>query len=179
MFTVLLLVALQQPQPVELPPPWEAKETIQRLRDRTRDLSQSLGALQVLTWQGTGASNYVAVVDSARRQVAAIGGALDRLAAEPQRLSSAMHLFMALQQITVPLDTLTKGVAQFQPDAAGPIDTAANALLNEREKFVQYVMSLVQFNERAADLARREADTCREQLFKRASEPVRAPPRRR
>lgn len=165
-----------QAQPASgLPPPWEAKEIIQQVRAPVTKLSLALGELQVFTWQGTGASNYVAVADSARRQVAGIGGALDRLALHPERLSSAIHLFLALQQVEGSLDTLSRGAAQFQgAQAARDIEDATNALLNQREKLVKYVLDLVQFLENTQAISKRELDSCREQLWKRASEPVKA-----
>ncbi len=163
-----------------IPPPWEAKETIEQLRARVTRLGVALGQLPVLTWEGTGASNYVAVADSVRRQVAGIGVALDRLALEPQRLSAAIHVFVALQQVTGALDTLTRGVSQFQgAEAAQELEEATNAVLNQREKLVQYVLALVQFLESNAAVSQRELDSCRQQLWKRASEPARAPVRRR
>lgn len=181
----LLLAAAPQAQqaqqtPAGMPPPWEAKETILQLREKITGLSGALGKLAVLTWEGTGASNYVAVADSTRKQVAAIGGALDRLALDPQRLTSAIYLFLSLQQLTGPLESLTRGVAQFQgAEAARDIEEATNALLNERERFVKYVLDMVRFLESTASISQRELDSCREQLFKRASEPIRAPARRR
>ncbi len=182
--TVLLLATVlgagpQAPAPAGLAPPWEAKETIEQLRAQVTRLNAALGKLSVLTWQGTGASNYVAVADSARRQVAGIEGALERLALEPQKLTAAIHVFLALQQVEGSLDSLSRGVAQFQgAEAAREIEDATNAVLNQREKLVNYVLELVQFLENSSVVAQRELDSCREQLWKRASEPVRARPRR-
>ncbi len=188
--TVLFLTALGAgqraggspagPQQAEMPPPWEAKATIEQVRAKVSRLGEALGNLQVLTWEGAGASNYVAVADSARRQVAGIGGALDRLAIEPQRLSSAIHLFLALQQVTGTLETLSRGVTQFQgAESAHDIEDSTNAVLNEREKLAQYVLAMVQFLETTKAVSERELESCREQLWKRASEPVRSPPKRR
>lgn len=177
--TVVLFAALAQ-TPAELATPWDAREMIQQLRGKVTRLSGALNQLQVTTWQGAGAENYVAVTDSARRNVAAIGGALDRLALEPQRLSHAIHVFMTLQQVTTTLDTLTKGVAQFQgADSAREVEEAINTTLNARERFTEYVLALVRFLEETNTISQRELASCREQLFKRASEPVRAAPRKR
>jgi len=159
-------------QAPELAPPWEAKVTIEQLRAKVARLSLALGDLQVLTWRGTGAENYLPVADSARRQVSGIGGALDRLALEPQKLSAAIHVFVAMQQVTGPLDSLTRGVTQFQgAESAREIEEATNAVLNDREKLTEYVLTMVRFIESSGAIAQRELDSCREQLWKRASEP--------
>lgn len=179
MALMLALLGTQASPPASLPPPWEARETIQQVRAQVTRVSAALGQLQVLTWQGTGASNYVAVAESARKQVAAIGGALDRLALEPERLSLAIHVFLAMQQVEGPLDTLARGVEKFQGAAAAhDIEDATNGLLNQREKIVKYVLDLVRFFETTTVVARRELESCRQQLWKRASEPIKARPRR-
>lgn len=169
----------QETAPAGLPPPWEAKQVVQQVRAQVNKVSAALGQLQVAAWEGTGASNYVAVADSTRRQVTGIGGALDRLALQPERLSAAIHLFLALQHVETNLDSLSRAAAQFQSlEAARELEDATNALLNQREKLVKYILELVQFLESTSGATQRELESCRAQLWKRASEPAPSRPRR-
>ena len=185
---VLLLAALGAgPQaapppaaPAAVAPPWEAARMVRQLREHVTKVSESLGRLAVLTWEGPGASNYVAVAESARKEIANIGGALDRLELDPQKLSAAIPVFIALQQVTVPLESLAGGVAQFQgPEAARAIEEATRAMVHERQALVNHVLEMVRFVEGNATVSERELTSCREQLFQRASQPVRARPPRR
>jgi len=167
----------QETTPGGLPPPWEAKQVIQQVRAQVSRVSAALGQLPVAEWQGTGAANYVAVAESARRQMAGIGGALDRLANQPERLNASIHLFLALQHVESNLDTLAKGAAQFQgPEAARELEDATNDLLNQRERLIKYILELVQFLESTSTATQRELESCRSQLWKRA--PELAPQRR-
>jgi len=161
----------QGSSPAGLPAPWQARETIQRLRARVSKVNGALGQLQVPAWQGTGASNYVAIANATRRQVGAIAVALDHLAARPDHLSAVIHLFLALQQVEPNLDSLAKAAARFQgPEAARALEDAINGLLNAREALVQYTLELAEFLEKNRAASQAELESCRQQLLKRPSD---------
>lgn len=174
LFLFLVMMTPQAPAPQGgLTPPWQASTAIQQLQEAVKKTNGALGQLQVLTWQGPGASNYVGVVDSARRQVSAISVALGHLAEHPDKLSSVIRLFLALQQFEPTLDSVTKAARQYQgSDAGRAMEDATNQLLNQREKLVNYTLELVDFLETNSTATQQELESCRQQLWKRASEPV-------
>jgi uncharacterized protein YukE len=165
--------AAPQADQVGLPAPWVVKETIQQVQGAIKKATAALNQLQVLTWKGSGASNYVAVADSARRQVTAISVALARLAEQPDNLSAVVRMFLALEQLQPSLDSLSRAARQYQgPETGRELEDATNAVLNQREKFINYALELADFVEHANEANQQELESCRQQLWKRASQPV-------
>lgn len=163
-------------QPAGLTPPWEATRIVEDLREPAGKLNAALGRLTVRLWEGPAAPNYVGIVESARRQISAIGAALELLAKQPDRLTSVVRLFVALQQIEPSLDNAARGAEQFQSlEAAQDIRQATNAFMNRRQRLVEYMLELASFMEKNTGLQQQELDACRRELFLRQQ----APPRRR
>lgn len=166
--------------PAGLTPPWEVKAMIQQVQESVNKTNAALGQLQVLTWKGTGASNYVAVVEATRREVMAISVGLGHLADHPEKLSAVIRIFLALQQLEPNLDSLSRAARQFQgPEAGRAMEDATNGLLNQREKLVKYVLELADFLESNSAITQQELESCQQQLWKRPPPPpTRAYPRR-
>jgi hypothetical protein len=174
---VLLLALLAAPQaPASqegLTPPWQASTAIRQLQETVNKANSALEQLQVPAWQGLGASNYVAVADSVRRQVNAINATLDYLADHPDRFGLVIRVFIAMLQLEPSLDSLTRAARQYQGgEAATNLEDAATQLLNQREKLMSYTLELVDFVENNGTATERELESCRRQLWKRAPEPA-------
>jgi len=174
---VLLLALLAAPQaPVSqegLTPPWQATTVIRQLQEAVNNTNSALEPLRVPEWQGLGASNYVAVANSVRRQVNAISVTLDYLAEHPDRFGQVVRVFIAMLQLEPSLDSLTRAARQYQGgEAATGLEDATTQLLNQREKLMDYTLELVDFVENNTTATERELESCRRQLWKRAPEPV-------
>ena len=168
------LGAAPQAVPAGKPTPWQAGAVLQELGARLTKVSDALNQLQILTWEGAGARNYAQAAESARKQISALGVAVEHLAKDPERLGRAVRLFVSLQQLEPGLDSLAQAAAKFQGrEAATALEDATNALLNYREKFVEYLLEAAEFVEENESVAERELESCRQQLWERSSQPQR------
>jgi hypothetical protein len=174
---VLLLALLATPQaPASqegLTPPWQAATAIRQLQEVVKKTNGALEQLQVSSWQGSGASNYVEVADSVHRQATAISVTLDYLAEHPDRFGLVVRVFIAMLQLEPSLDSLTRAARQYQGgEGATNLEDATTQLLNQREKLMNYTLELVDFVDNNTTASERELESCRRQLWRRAPEPV-------
>ena len=175
LLTMVLGVAPQEPAGSSVPPPGEARQVLEQLRAEVNNAGAALRQLQVSAWRGPGASNFLAVADSTRSQVTNIEPALKSLLDQPERLSAALHMYLALQHLEMSLNSLADGARRYQgPQAAAHLKNAANGLLDGRQKLGNYLLALVQFLERENAVTEQELQSCRTQLWKRAHKPARA-----
>lgn len=159
------------PPPASVPPPWEARQIIERLRPPMQHLEAAVSRVQPQNWEGPGAANYVAIRESVLKQVRGLAEAIDVMAQQPDRPSLLIRFFIALYQVVQPLDTLSRGANQFRAYAhAHEIEDATNALVNARGELVSYLLELSQFLETSNVTNQRELEACREQLWRRAPE---------
>ncbi len=156
------------PQAGGVRPPWEARQTIEQFRGPLEKIDAALAEVQPQKWQGTGATNYVAIIAGARKQVRALLDAISVISQQPDRLSNVARLFIAFYQIEPPIDAVINGANQYRDySAAQGIEHNLVALLNQRENLVKYLLELSEFDETSAALGRHELEACQAQLAQR------------
>jgi hypothetical protein len=162
-----------------LRPPWEARKTLDQLRDPLTKLAAALDQMRVENWQGVGASNYVPIAEGARRQVRDLLDALEVISKQPDRLSLVTRLFIALHQLEPPFDTLSRAASQFRDyTSARALDAALDAFSNQRDNLVKYLLELAEFDETSARLGQLELEACQEQLWQGSTKSAPARPKK-
>lgn len=162
--TILCLLLFQQDGVL---PPWESKVVLEQIQQQTNHLTTALGQLDTGHWSG----DYNPLLVSTRVRVLAVSDALDRLIQKPESLSLAIEAFLSLQHIEVTVDSLAQGAERFQPSAVRGLEQASQNFLNARQQFQSYLIELSRYTEKNMGVDRKELETCRDQLWKRATSP--------
>ncbi len=167
--TILCLLLFQQRDGIL--PPWESKVVLEQIQQQTNALTAALGRLDTDHWAG----DYSPLLVSTRRRVLAVTDALDRLIQKPESLSLAIEAFLSLQHIEVTVDSLSQGAERFQPSAVQGLEQASLNFQTARGQFQNYMIELAQYTEKNLGVDRKELESCRDQLWKRATAPPKPP----
>lgn len=154
---------------------WDIAQTLQAISAHEDRLLPMLEKIDVYAWVEKGASDtYLAQLQSSKVQARALAEGAKMLAANPQKLSGSLELFLRIEGLETMLTSLEEGIRKYQ----GPAEAIALASLEaqngvNRERFQRYIVELAAQRERDLDVMDHEAQRCRAIVTQAAPRPVR------
>ena len=154
---------------------WDIAITLQAISAHADRLLPMLEKIDVYSWVEKGASDtYLAQLQSSKVQARALAEGAKMLAANPQKLSASMELFLRINGLETMLTSLQEGIRKYQ----GPADAMALASLEaqnggNRERFQRYIVDLATQRERDLEVMDHEAQRCRAIVTQATPKPVR------
>jgi hypothetical protein len=154
---------------------WDIAQTLQAISAHEDRLLPMLEKIDVYAWVEKGASDtYLAQLQSSKVQARALAEGAKMLAANPQKLSGSLELFLRIEGLETMLTSLEEGIRKYQ----GPADAMAVASLEaengiNRERFQRYIVELASQQERDLEVMDHEAQRCRAIVTQAAPKPVR------
>jgi hypothetical protein len=147
------------------------------IAQHTARLLPMLERIRVQEWIAQGApETYSAQLDSARKQIGAIGSEMDALAQHPDRMQDCMKGLFRVQAFHLALDSLMGGLRKYQnPPLADLIQSVAAEDQSDIEKLQGYILQLADEKEQEFQVVDHEAQRCRASLSKQPAAPKAAP----
>lgn len=167
--------APQRAVPEGILPPWEAQKVLAETQKQTRQLIEALNRLDTEHWKG----DYTPLLVSTRQRMVAVADALDRLAQQPERVSLGMEAYLSLLHVETNVETLATGAERFQPTAVHSLEEATASFLKTRDQFQSYLLDLARYLEKNLAVSAKELESCRDQLWKKPTQPAPSRPRAR
>lgn len=160
-------------QSPSLPPEWEVRDNLQALRDGLARLRPLLSGVKPEDWVAKGApATYQAQLRSLAEELGFLTDSLERLAAEPERLTLALEVHLRSMAVEAMLESLSEGVRKYQnPALADLLKGAYSETAPRREKLRSYLVQLASAKEAELKIMHEEAQRCRTML-------LRTPPRK-
>jgi len=160
-------------QPAGIAPPWDVRQNATTLAAHAKRVQPVLEQLKPSDWVSQGApASYVAQLGTTRVQLQALVDSSANLAADPEKLTTALEVFFRLESLEDLLRSLSAGVRRYQNAAlADLLDSLFTEGAASREKLRQYILELAADKEQALKIMDQEAQRCRGLL-------VRQPPSR-
>lgn len=164
---------LARAQSPSLPPEWEVRDNLQALREGLARLRPLLSGVKPEDWVAKGApAAYQAQLRSLAEELGFLTDSLERLAAEPERLTLALEVYLRSMAVEAMLESLSEGVRKYQnPALADLLKGAYSETAPRREKLRSYLVQLASAKEAELKIMHEEAQRCRTML-------LRTPPRK-
>jgi len=150
-------------QAAGIAPPWDVRQNATALAAQAQRVQPVIEQLKPRDWMGQGApEGYVAQVATVRVQLQALVDDAARLAADPDKLTTALEVFFRLESLEDLLRSLSAGVRRYQNAAlADLLDSLFTEGAASREKLRQYLLDLAADKEQALKIMDQEAQRCR------------------
>ncbi len=150
-------------QAAGIAPPWDVRQDAAALAAHARRVQPVLEQLRPSAWVAQGApESYVAQLNTVRVQLQALVDSSAKLAADPEKLTTALEVFFRLESLEELLRSLSGGVRRYQNAALADL---LDSLLGEgtagRAKLRQYLVDLAADKEQAFKIMDQEAQRCR------------------
>lgn len=155
---------------------WDVRKDMTVLAEQTKRLQPLLARVKPAEWVAKGAPEaYVRQLQNAQNSVQYLIQATDKLAREPERLTTALEAYFRAQSMEATLDSLRVGIEKYQDGKLSQelsLAMADNA--NNREKLRAYITDLAATREQEYQVLDQEAQRCRGALIRQApTTPVR------
>jgi hypothetical protein len=167
---LMLLLAgrfgLEAQIPVQVDP--QVLEAFKGIAQHSARLLPMLDQVRVQEWVAQGASDtYAAQLDSARKQIRAIGTEMAALAQHPDHMQDCMKGLFRVQAFHGSLDSLMGGLRKYQnPPLADLIQSVAAEDQSDIERLQTYILELADEKEQEFQVVDHEAQRCRALLSK-------------
>jgi len=173
-----LIAAPALAQTAGIAPPWDVRQTMTVLAAHAKRVQPVLEQLKPPDWVRQGApESYVAQLGTTRAQLQALVDSSAKLAADPEKLTTALEVFFRLESLEDLLRSLSAGVRRYQNAAlADLLDSLFNEGAASREKLRQYILELAADKEQALKIMDQEAQRCRGLLVRQP--PYRSAPKK-
>jgi hypothetical protein len=160
-------------QSPSLPPEWEVRDNLQGLREGLARLRPLLAGVKPEEWVAKGASTtYQDQLRSLAEELGFLTDTLERLAAEPERITLALEAHLRFLAVEAMLESVNEGVRKYQnPALADLLKGAFSETAPRREKLRGYLVQLASAKEAELKIMHEEAQRCRTML-------LRTPPRK-
>ena len=149
--------------------PWDLKKTLESLQASGNRLKPLIEQLQPKEWIAQGASvGYEAQKKEVLQQLQAVTSVAGRLAADTEKLTLALDLFMRIDSFDLNLQSLAEGVRNYHnPALAELIVGMRNENGHARQTLRSYVVELAETKEQEFKIVDQEAQKCRSQNLRR------------
>jgi len=153
-------------QPVSLPPEWEVRKLLDALTEQAKKLKPILEEVKPQEWVNSGAPEaYQTQWKSVREELEYLARTAGELSKNPDRVTSALGVFFRMQAMDSMLDSLERGIRQYQnPALADLLRSAMTENAVHEEKLRQYIVQLAAVKEHELKVMNEEAQRCRTQL---------------
>lgn len=162
-FSSLLLA--QKPN-AGVSPEWDIRQDMTVLAAQIRQMQPMVDNIKPETWIAQGApSAYVKQMASLQTGIQYLLGSTEKLAKEPERLTSALDTYFRIQYVETLLDSVRQGVRKYQsPDLAEILNGLMTASSNNKEKLRMHIVDLAALREQEISVMDQEAQRCRGML---------------
>ena len=151
---------------------WDVRKDMAAMAEQTRRLQPLLARVKPEDWVAKGAPDaYVRQLKSVQNSVQYLIMATDKLAREPETLSTALEAYFRIQSLEAALDSLRIGIEKYQDGKLSQelsIALADNS--NNREKLRSYITDLAATREQEFRVLDQEAQRCRGSLIHQATD---------
>lgn len=149
--------------------PWDLKKTLESLQASGNRLKPVVEQLNPKEWVAQGASEgYEAQKKEVLKNLQAVTSIANRLAADTERLTLALDLFMRIESFDLNLQSLAEGVRSYHnPAVAELLVGMRNENGHARQALRTYVVELAETKEQEFKIVDQEAQRCRSQNLKR------------
>ncbi len=149
--------------------PWDLKKTLESLQASGNRLKLVIEQLQPKEWMSQGAPvGYEAQKKEVLQQLQAVTSVAGRLAADTEKLTLALDLFMRIDSFDLNLQSLAEGVRNYHnPAVAELIVGMRNENGHARQTLRSYVVELAETKEQEFKIVDQEAQKCRSQTLRR------------
>lgn len=178
---ILLAVLAASPslaQTAGIAPPWDVRQDLTALAAQVKRLQPVMEQLKPRDWVAQGApESYAAQLATTQIQLQALVDSLAKLAADPEKLTTALEVFFRLESLEDLLRSLSGGVRRYQNAAlADLLDSLFTEGAASRQKLRQYLVDLAADKEQALKIMDQEAQRCRGLLVRQP--PPKSAPRK-
>lgn len=159
-------VLLAQKPNAGVSPEWDIRQDMTALAGQIRQLQPMVEMIKPETWISQGApSAYVKQMASLQTGMQYLLGSAEKLAKEPERLTSALDAYFRMQYVETLIDSLREGVRKYQsPDLAEILNGLMTASSNSKEKLRAHIVDLASLREQEMSVMDQEAQRCRGML---------------
>ena len=149
--------------------PWDLKKTLESLQASGNRLTPVVEQLDPKEWMTQGAPEaYDAQKKEVLKQLQAVTSIANRLAADTERLTVALDLFMRIDSFDLNLQSLAEGVRHYHnPAVADLIVGMRNENGHARQALRSYIVELAETKEQEFKIVDQEAQRCRSQNMRR------------
>jgi hypothetical protein len=168
-----------QSQPSGVTAEWDVRANMQSLAADVRKLEPLLKHANPADWLKQGApGTYVKQLESSQASVQYLVAATDKLAQEPEKLTTALDAYFQMERMDLLLGSLREGIRKYQsPDLANMLSAAYAANSVHRDRLRQHIRDLAGTREEELRIVNLEAQRCRGMLSQQA--PAEKKPERR
>ncbi len=144
-------------------PEWDARKQLDDLKSTLAAIAPEFDKLSLNLWREANAPEaYFSQLDSAKRQIPSLVAAIDELRLSPDRLSTAVEIFLRFDALDQMQRTLMEAIRKYDtPTAADAIEARFVANAPARDRFRRYLVDLAADRDRQFDILSREAQRCR------------------
>ncbi len=149
-------------------PRWDVRQNAEALAAHAKRVQPVFEQLKPEEWVRQGASeSYVAQWKSTRVQLQALVDSAGKLAADPEKLTTALEVFFRLESLEAMLRSLSAGARRHQNAAlADLLESLFTEGASSREKLREYILELAADQEQALKVMDQEAQRCRALLVR-------------
>jgi hypothetical protein len=149
--------------------PWDLKKTLESLQVSGNRLKPVIEQLDPKQWMEQGAPDgYETQKKEILKQLQAVTSVANRLAADTERLTLALDLFMRIDSFDLNLQSLAEGARNYNnPAVAELIVGMRNENGHARQALRNYVVELAESKEQEFKIVDQEAQRCRGQNLRR------------
>ncbi|MBS1832459.1 MAG: hypothetical protein JST65_07100 [Acidobacteria bacterium] len=167
MVALVATAGLSQAQGVTAP--WDLRKTLESLQAGGARLKPVLEQLDPKEWEAKGAPDgYDLQKKQVLLQLQNVTAVAQRLAADPEKLTVALDLFLRIETFDLNLQSLAEGVRNYHnPAAAELLVGMRNENGHARAALRTYMVELAQIKEQEFKIVDDEAQKCRAQTLRK------------
>jgi len=149
--------------------PWDLKKTLEALQSNGNRMIPVIDQLQPAEWISKGAPDgYQAQKSQVMLQLRGLTTQAQRLAADPERLTLALDIFLRIESFDLNLQSLAEGVRTYHnPAIAELMIGMRNENGHARQALRSYMVELADAKEQEFKIVDQEAQKCRSQNLRR------------
>lgn len=149
--------------------PWDLKKTLESLQASGKRLMPVIEQLNPNEWVAQGAADgYESQKKEVLKQLQAVTSVAGRLAADTEKLTLALDLFLRIDSFDLNLQSLAEGVRNYHnPAVAELIVGMRNENGHARQTLRNYIVELAETKEQEFKIVDQEAQKCRSQNMRR------------
>ncbi len=149
--------------------PWDLKKTLESLQTNGARLKPIIEQLQPKDWKSQGAPDgYDVQQKDVLLQMDGVTTVAKRLAADPEKLTLALDLFLRIETFDISLQSLADGVRTYHNPAVAELMVGMrNENGHARQALRTYIVELADSREQLFKIVDQEAQKCRSQNLRK------------
>lgn len=160
---------------------WDVRAYMAAMAADIRRLEPALNSASPAEWVSKGAPDtYVRQLQSSQASMKNLVAATEKLAREPERLSTAMDAYFQMERMELLVSSLLDGIRKYQsPELADDMTRAFSENMVHRDRLRQHIRDLATTREQEYEIVNQEAQRCRGMLSRQAAPEPKPPTRRK